>query len=100
MKPQRALSTPDWCVAKRGCDNPGNCEWIGACAAGASMRKDRKGEIELVLRQAQRLDDDETAQAWRRLCRELGHLTHPESRMPRFKALLHALWIAASNDQT
>jgi len=60
----------------------------------------RKDEIELVLNQSQKLDGDDAIQAWRRLCRELGHMTHPESRMPKFKGLLHALWIAASNDQT
>lgn len=60
----------------------------------------RKDSLELVLAQAQKLDGDEAIQAWRRLCRELDFLTYPEARMPRFKALLHACWIAASNDQT
>lgn len=62
--------------------------------------KDRKDRVELVLAQAQKLDGPEAVQAWRRLCRELEHLTQPEARMPRFNALLHATWIAASNDQT
>lgn len=62
--------------------------------------KDRKDKIENVLRQARKLDGDEAIQAWRRLCRELEHMTHPESMMPRFHGLLHACWIAASNDQT
>lgn len=69
--------------------------------------KDRKDKIEQVLKQALKVDsgpspqrDAEIVQAWRRLCRELGHMTHPEARMPRFNGLLHAVWIAASNDQT
>jgi len=62
--------------------------------------KDRKDKVELVLRQAQKLDGLEAIQAWRRLTRELGHMADPEARMPRFNGLLHAVWIAASNDQT
>jgi nitrate reductase alpha subunit len=62
--------------------------------------ENRKDKIELVLAQAQKVDGTEAIQAWRRLQRELGHMTHPEARMPRFKQLLHAVWIAASNDQT
>lgn len=62
--------------------------------------KNRKDALDLVLTQAQKLDGTEAVQAWRRLCRELGHMTHPEARMPRFAGLLHACWIAASNDQT
>lgn len=68
--------------------------------------KDRKDKIEQVLKQAQKIDsgcalgEAEMVQAWRRLCRELEHMTNPESRMPRFNGLLHAMWIAASNDQT
>lgn len=54
----------------------------------------------MVLAQANKLYGCDGAQAWRRLCRELGHMTEPEAKMPRFNALLHALWIAASNDQT
>lgn len=61
---------------------------------------DRKDRVELVLAQAQKLDSDDAVQAWRRLCRELDLLAHPESKMPRFDGLLHACWIAASNDQT
>jgi hypothetical protein len=61
---------------------------------------DRKDKVELLLAQAEKLDGNEAIQAWRRLVRELGHMTHPESRMPRFNGLLHAVWIAASNDQT
>jgi hypothetical protein len=64
------------------------------------MSMTRKDEIDLVLAQSQKLDDDEVVQAWRRLCRELEFMTDAEARMPRFKGLLHALWIAASNDQT
>lgn len=62
--------------------------------------KDRKDKLEYVLAQAQQLDGAEAIRAWRRLCRELGHMADPEAAMPRFNALLHALWIAASNDQT
>lgn len=54
----------------------------------------------MVLAQAQKLDGHEAVQAWRRLCRELEFMTDPEATMPRFNALLHACWIAASNDQT
>lgn len=61
---------------------------------------DRKDRLENVLKQAERLDGTEAIQAWRRLCRELSAMTEPEARMPRFNGLLHALWIAASNDQT
>ena len=61
---------------------------------------DRKDKLDMVLAQARKLDGDEAIQAWRRLCRELDHMTQPEARMPRFNALLHACWIAASNDQT
>jgi len=60
----------------------------------------RKDQVEMVLKQAQKLDGEEAVQAWRRLCRELEFMSHPEARMPRFKKLLHACWIAASNDQT
>lgn len=65
-------------------------------------KKDRKDRIEMILSQSGKFggDEQEEVQAWRRLCRELGHLTHPESKMPRFDTLLHAVWIAASNDQT
>lgn len=65
-------------------------------------RQDRKDKIETVLAQAEKLylSDSEMVQAWLRLCRELGHMAHPEARMPRFNGLLHAVWIAASNDQT
>lgn len=66
--------------------------------------QDRKDKIEKVLKQAQELEGANgylaSAQAWGRLCRELGNLTHPEARMPRFNTLLNAIWIAASNDQT
>lgn len=62
--------------------------------------KDRKDKLEMVVAQAEKMDGTEAIQAWRRLCRELGHMTHPEAPMPRFNGLLNALWIAASNDQT
>lgn len=68
--------------------------------AGKKTLLVRKDSIEMVLTQAEKVDGTEAIQAWRRLCRELGHMTHPEACMPRFKTLLHAVWIAASNDQT
>lgn len=68
--------------------------------ASQSQKQDRKEKIELVLTQALNLDGDDAVQAWRRLCRELDNMTHAESRPPRFNGLLHAVWIAASNDQT
>ncbi len=63
---------------------------------------DRKDKIEMILAQSGKFggNEDEEVQAWRRLCRELNHLAHPEAKMPRFNSLLHAVWIAASNDQT
>ena len=64
------------------------------------MKPNRKDQLEMVLTQAQKLDGDEAVQAWRRLVRELDFMSHPEARMPRFNQLLHACWIAASNDQT
>lgn len=64
------------------------------------MTKDRKDHVENVLRQAELIDGTEAIQAWRRLCRELSFMIEPEARMPRFNKLLHALWIAASNDQS
>lgn len=64
------------------------------------MKRDRKDKIELVVNRAQKLDGSEAIQAWRRLCRELDFMTLPESQPPRFNGLLHACWIAASNDQT
>lgn len=63
-------------------------------------QKDRKDKLDNVLKCAEQLDGEDAIQAWRRLCRELGHMTHPEAQMPRFNQLLHACWIAASNDQT
>lgn len=64
------------------------------------LKRDRKDKIDLVLAQAMKLEDADAAEAWRRLRRELLNMTHPEAPMPRFNALLHACWIAASNDQT
>src|SRR6185436_11843986 len=32
---ERSIPTPDWCVSRIGCSNPGNCEWIGVCSAAA-----------------------------------------------------------------
>lgn len=63
-------------------------------------KRDRKDRLEMVLVQAQKLDGLEAIQAWRRLCREIEHMTEPEARMPRFNGLLDGLWIASSNDQT
>lgn len=64
--------------------------------------KTRKDDIELALIQAERIskEPEEVQRAWNRLCRELRSLSAPESRPPRFAHLLHAIWIAASNDQT
>lgn len=64
--------------------------------------KDRKDRIELILTQSGKFggDEREEVQAWRRLCRELVAMTHPEARMPRFDHMIRALWVAASNDQT
>jgi len=69
---------------------------------GSASRKhqDRKDRVEMVLAESEKLHGDEAAQAWMRLRRELRAMVHPESRMPRFKGLLHAVWIAASNDHT
>ncbi len=62
---------------------------------------DRKGEIEQVLKQARKnLGTDESSFAWHRLCRELANMTEPEARMPRFKGLLRAIWVAATNEQS
>ena len=63
---------------------------------------DRKTQIEYTATQAEKLtaSKDEMAQAWMRLTRELVNMTHPEARSPRFSALLNAIWIAATNDQT
>jgi hypothetical protein len=63
---------------------------------------DRKTRIEQTLRKVQDIagDSNETRQAWFRLARELEFMTDPEARMPRFRALLHAIWIAATGDQT
>ena len=64
--------------------------------------KDRKDRIEMILAQCGKFDGNkkEEVQAWRRLRQELGAMTHPEARMPRFNALVNAIWIAASNDHT
>lgn len=63
---------------------------------------DRKTQIEQTLKEAQKLcnDSNEMRQAWLRLCRELEFMSDPEARMPRFNQLLHAIWIAATGDQT
>lgn len=66
------------------------------------IKKDRKDRIEMILARSGKFggNEDEEVQAWRRLLRELNHLAHPEAKTPRFNSLLHAVWIAASNDQT
>jgi hypothetical protein len=65
------------------------------------MSATRKDKIENVLAQCERIESAEGVnQAWIRLCRELRFLSDPESRPPRFEHLLHAVWIAASNDQS
>lgn len=55
----------------------------------------RKDKIEKVLRRAEKHDSIGSAEAWRRLCRELENMTHPEARTPKFKDLLRCLWKAA-----
>ena len=90
--------------------HPATCEYLecGAChhmnpapyAPPRQFSGDRKDRLDMILRQARNLRGDEAEQAWFRLCRELEALAHPEARMPRFNPLLHALWIAASNDLT
>lgn len=64
--------------------------------------KTRKDEIDLVAAQCERIahDPNEVRQAWLRICRELRFLSDPEAKPPKFNALLHAIWIAASGDQT
>lgn len=63
---------------------------------------DRKTKIDRTAAEAQKLCDDnnEIRQAWFRLIRELEFMSDPEAKMPRFNQLLHAIWIAASGDQT
>lgn len=63
---------------------------------------DRKDKIEMVLKPARfcGTDTQEAAQAWLRLVRELEFMTEPEARQPRFKGLLNAINIAATNDQS
>lgn len=63
--------------------------------------KDRKDQIELVLKQAQALVGTTEAEvAWHRLCNELEAMTEAEARMPRFAGLLRAVWTAATNEQS
>jgi hypothetical protein len=63
---------------------------------------DRKTGIEQTLCQARKVipDQGECKQAWLRLVRELEFMCEPEARMPRYNALMHAIWIAATGDQT
>lgn len=63
---------------------------------------DRKTRIESTLIQARKIaaDSNATRQAWLRLIRELEFMSDPEAKMPRFNPLLHAVWIAATGDQT
>jgi len=63
---------------------------------------DRKDRVEQVLAQARKISNDsnETRQAWLRIIRELEFLCDPEAKMPKFDSLLHAVWIAATGDQT
>lgn len=62
--------------------------------------KDRKDKIEQVLTAATRVAESETESlvAWNRLCKELENMTLPEARMPRFHALLRAIWVATTNE--
>lgn len=63
---------------------------------------DRKTAIENTLRQLDKtaVSQHECEQIAMRLKRELEFLCEPEARMPRFKGLLNAVWIAVSNDQS
>lgn len=64
-------------------------------------KKDRKTRVEQTLAQAEKLiGSDEASLAWQRLCRELGFMSEPEARMPRFTGLLRAVWVSATNEQS
>lgn len=67
----------------------------------ATKTKTRKDQVEQVLKQANKIAHDahETSQAWLRLCRALEGMIEPEARMPRFKELLDAVWVAATNEE-
>lgn len=63
--------------------------------------KDRKSRIDQVWTQADKLNGHlESGLAWQRLCNELRNISDPESRPPRFNALLKAIWVAATNEQS
>ncbi len=65
------------------------------------MKLDRKGHIEQVLVQAEKCNGNiESVLSWQRLCNELRNLSSPESRPPRFNALLRAIWVASTNEQS
>lgn len=64
-------------------------------------RKDRKTQIEQAVFASNALvGTGEAAVAWNRLCNELEAMTQPEARPPRFDALLRAIWVAATNEQS
>jgi len=63
---------------------------------------DRKTKIEHTLTEARKICDNnnEVRQCWFRLMRELEFMADAEAPMPRFNQLLHAIWIAATDDQS
>ena len=63
---------------------------------------DRKTAIESTLKAMRKVSGhpNDCQQAWLRLVREMEFMADPEARMPRFKGLMHAVWIAATNDHT
>lgn len=63
---------------------------------------DRKATIESLIKQARKVSwsPHECQQSWLRLIREMEFMTDPETMMPRFNRLTHAIWIAATNDHT
>lgn len=62
---------------------------------------DRKNAIEMTLSEANKLNGHlESGLAWQRLCNELQTMCEPEARPPRFNALLRAIWVAATNEQS
>jgi hypothetical protein len=73
---------------------------LGGNEAVKTIKRDRKQKIEWTWKQASKLEGCEASRAWNRLCKELFSLSSPESRPPRFNALLRAVWTAATNEQS
>lgn len=61
---------------------------------------DRKTIIEHIIAHARRVsaDPQECQQVVLRLIREMESMVEPEAKMPRFKALLNAVWISIANE--